>query len=458
SLGVFGAACNAATFVMICTNEVYKLSAYTLMANVALADTITMAIAGIACGCGILWSDRVYSFTRDQYPFSSAEILPNSTSSRPRTYEHEVYVIQFMISFLSIAAWTAGVISYAILGLNRCIAICYYGTKAKAFNQVSVAIVLSLCTWIIGAVAALLGTIPEPIVGVRRDMWTVSFVTTEGKRPGLFIACICIIDCIGVGIQWICSIMVLLRIREVKQRIYKNKLNQNSANRFHKQNLLPLPADSMSDLCRNYTKMFQARLTFQFFYPSLLCTVATFLYFFKPFFHDFLRSWQMILLHVMWLCSHLCNPFIYAYFNDRMRHTYRIMLSCSMLYYKLHQRRRNHLFNTNRQNAIRRSETHRWRSNQTSSRSSNFVRSSLQIQSREFEQLCEFIMRVNPLYDSSEGWRESCDDESLKEASSRENETNRELSHSSKENREVKSIVRNLGRRTAQSWARFTKR
>uniref|UniRef100_A0A0K0D399 7TM_GPCR_Srx domain-containing protein n=1 Tax=Angiostrongylus cantonensis TaxID=6313 RepID=A0A0K0D399_ANGCA len=140
-----------------------------------------------------------------------------------------------MISFLSIAAWTAGVISYAILGLNRCIAICYYGTKAKAFNQVSVAIVLSLCTWIIGAVAALLGTIPEPIVGVRRDMWTVSFVTTEGKRPGLFIACICIIDCIGVGIQWICSIMVLLRIREVKQRIYKNKLNQNSANRFHKQ-------------------------------------------------------------------------------------------------------------------------------------------------------------------------------------------------------------------------------
>ncbi|VDM52534.1 unnamed protein product [Angiostrongylus costaricensis] len=378
---------------MLCTNEVYKLSAYTLMANVALADTITMTIAGIACGCDILWSDRVYSFTEDQYPFSSAEILPNSTSARLRTYENEtylllnnskknvyamqeeVYVIQFMISFLSIAAWTAGVISYAMLGLNRCIAICYYGTKAKAFNQVSVAIVLSLCTWMIGVVAALLGTIPDPIVGVRRDMWTVSFVTTEGKRPGLFIASICIIDCIGVGIQWICSIMVLLRIREVKQRIYKNKLNQGSANRFHKQ----------------------ARLTFQFFFPSLLCTVSTFLYFFKPFFHDFLKSWQMILLHVVWLCSHLCNPFIYAYFNDRMRHTYRIMLSCSMLYYKLHQRRRNHLFNTDRQNGT----------------SIGLFLSSFQ--SREFEQLCEFIMRVNPLYDSSEGWRESCDDESLEE-------------------------------------------
>lgn len=41
----------------------------------------------------------------------------------------------------------------------------------------------------------------------------------------------------------------------------------------------------------------------------------------------------------------------------------------------------------------------------------NFLRNSLQIQSRDFEQLCEFMMRVNPLYDTSEGWRESSDDE-----------------------------------------------
>lgn len=33
------------------------------------------------------------------------------------------------------------------------------------------------------------------------------------------------------------------------------------------------------------------------------------------------------------------------------------------------------------------------------------------MQSRDFEQLCEFMLRVNPLYDSSEGWRESSDDE-----------------------------------------------
>lgn len=41
----------------------------------------------------------------------------------------------------------------------------------------------------------------------------------------------------------------------------------------------------------------------------------------------------------------------------------------------------------------------------------NFVRNSLQMQSRDFEQLCEFMMRVNPFYDSSEGWKESSEDE-----------------------------------------------
>lgn len=44
-------------------------------------------------------------------------------------------------------------------------------------------------------------------------------------------------------------------------------------------------------------------------------------------------------------------------------------------------------------------------------RDGNFVRNSLQMQSRDFEQLCEFMMRVNPFYDSSEGWRESSDEE-----------------------------------------------
>ncbi|VDP43311.1 unnamed protein product [Heligmosomoides polygyrus] len=220
-----------------------------------------------------------------------------------------------------------------MLGLNRCIAICYYGTKAKSLNRVSVAVGLSLSTWIIGLAAAIAGTIPEPLIGIRRDMWTVSFITTEGGRPvsAIFFASICVIDCIGLGVQWICSTLVLRKIQQVKRKICSNKLNQNSANRFRKQ----------------------ARLTFQFFYPSILCTFSTFLYFIKPYFYHFFTPWQMILLHIIWLCSHVCNPFIYAYFNDRMRHTYREMLSCAGLRYQLRKRGKKHLFTGGRHNVSR---------------------------------------------------------------------------------------------------------
>lgn len=52
-LGVVGFVCNAATFYMIVSRRVFRLSAYTIMANVALADSIMMIVAGI-CGLGIL--------------------------------------------------------------------------------------------------------------------------------------------------------------------------------------------------------------------------------------------------------------------------------------------------------------------------------------------------------------------------------------------------------------------
>ncbi|PIO69921.1 hypothetical protein TELCIR_08242 [Teladorsagia circumcincta] len=42
----------------------------------------------------------------------------------------------------------------------------------------------------------------------------------------------------------------------------------------------------------------QARLTFQFFYPSILCTFSTFLFFIKPYFYHYFTTWQMILLHI----------------------------------------------------------------------------------------------------------------------------------------------------------------
>lgn len=89
-----------------------------------------------------------------------------------------------------------------------------------------------------------------------------------------------------------------------------------------------------------------------------------------------------------------------------------------------------------------------------SQRNGNFVRNSLQMQSRDFEQLCEFMMRVNPLYDSSEGWRESSD-EGEQEANGCPLETRSEGLHV---HRESRSIVMDLGRQTVEHWARFAKK
>ena len=46
---------------------------------------------------------------------------------------------------------------------------------------------------------------------------------------------LCAVNIIGLIAQWLCSTLVLLKIRQVKKKISKNKLNQNSANRFRKQ-------------------------------------------------------------------------------------------------------------------------------------------------------------------------------------------------------------------------------
>lgn len=181
----------------------------------------------------------------------------------------------------------------------------------------------------------------------------------------------------------------------------------------------------------------------------------------------------------IWLVNHTCNPFIYAYFNDRMRLTYGQLMTCSQLRYEISKRRVSHTFTQGRhtsryflcilahygKNSLmeefpndevtrngdilynsldggpqlrgqeeRESSLEReWekrefgllfcrrsngqKTNRMSTRSNrgtrdgNFVRNSLQMQSRDFEQLCEFMMRVNPFYDSSEGWRESSDEE-----------------------------------------------
>lgn len=62
--------------------------------------------------------------------------------------QNEYNMLQLFLVFLEVVSWTAGVTSYAYLGLNRCVAICLYSTKAKVFNRVTVALVTSISTWV----------------------------------------------------------------------------------------------------------------------------------------------------------------------------------------------------------------------------------------------------------------------------------------------------------------------
>ncbi|CAP33781.2 Protein CBG15435 [Caenorhabditis briggsae] len=447
AVGLLGVFCNVTTVVMILTNRVFRLSAYTIMANVALADSIVMLIAGVACGMDVMWpnpNDLTSFIPSLEEPLNTVSPIPLRNDTKMTGDSSETGNIHAVLSFSFVAAWTAGVISYAMLGMNRCIAICYYGTKARALNQVSVAIACSASTWVIGVGAALVGTLSQPMIGIQRTMWSISFLEPK-PHTTLFFTILCAANLFGLGAQWVCSTLVLLKIRQVKKKISKNKLNQNSANRFRKQ----------------------ARLTFQFFYPSILCTISTFLFFIKPYAFEYLSGWQLVILHLLWLCNHTCNPFIYAYFNDRMRMTYKEILTCAAIRYQIRKRRSSHPFRMHgRHNVSKRSNAAGMKSTRISARSGrtnrdgNFVRNSLQMQSRDFEQLCEFIMRVNPLYDSSEGWRESSDDEPFQPEFTKELESVHNAGGSSRydNDREAKSIVLDLGRQTVEHWVKFAKK
>lgn len=56
-IGVIGLLCNVATIIMIITKRVFRLSAYTIMANVALSDAIMLILAGVVCGLNLIWPE-----------------------------------------------------------------------------------------------------------------------------------------------------------------------------------------------------------------------------------------------------------------------------------------------------------------------------------------------------------------------------------------------------------------
>lgn len=71
-IGFVGFICNAATIFMIIMKRVFRLSAYTIMANVALADAIMMVVAGVACGLGIVYPERSCNILLDNLDMDSS--------------------------------------------------------------------------------------------------------------------------------------------------------------------------------------------------------------------------------------------------------------------------------------------------------------------------------------------------------------------------------------------------
>ncbi|VDN24782.1 unnamed protein product [Gongylonema pulchrum] len=82
------------------------------------------------------------------------------------------------------------------------------------------------------------------------------------------------------------------------------------------------------------------------------------------------------------------------------------------------------------------------------------------MQSRDFEQLCEFMMRVNPANDSSEGWMESSSDtddpEPMTTAPTAISQPR--FNRRSGTGCEHHSLVYDLGRHTVEHWANFAKK
>lgn len=103
-----------------------------------------------------------------------------------------------------------------------------------------------------------------------------------------------------------------------------------------------------------------------------------------------------------------------------------------------------------------------WRSR--SNRSDNFVRSSLQMQSRDFEQFCEVMMSVNTANESSEGWTESSSNTEAEPitaaiyASQSQMSSRRNNNIHAGKSLELHSLVFDLGRQTVEHWANFAKK
>uniref|UniRef100_A0A0N5B052 7TM_GPCR_Srx domain-containing protein n=1 Tax=Syphacia muris TaxID=451379 RepID=A0A0N5B052_9BILA len=443
-IGIFGSVCNLATALIIIRYHVYRLSAYTLMANIAIADTVILIFAGFACGtvllqfqshtintqlplnvtptASLLTTPRLFNndtqyFINDNQTNLAIQnatfirILQNAdtltdigNSSRNTTIlllpkasviskndnrlnadaifvsssvneENTEWRNNFnaVLSFFGIAAWITNGFSYALLGLNRCVAICFFHTRARVLNTVRNAVLGSSIAWIFGISIAALAAFPEPLFRIRKDLWTVSFISPGWRKQVFVIIFAVAFNGLSILVQILCSTLVLTKIRTVKRKINANALKKSSAFRFIRQ----------------------AELTLQFFYPSVVCATATFVYLARPFIVSSMPHWLLVLKHIVWMLGHSCNPLIYAYYNECMRASYRSWLTCLPLrgHYKRSSLPRHSINLTGRMKRPSHMYT-----------KTSLIRNSLQVQSRNFEQLCQFMMKINMASDTHEGW------------------------------------------------------
>uniref|UniRef100_A0A914UPU4 G-protein coupled receptors family 1 profile domain-containing protein n=1 Tax=Plectus sambesii TaxID=2011161 RepID=A0A914UPU4_9BILA len=52
------------------------------------------------------------------------------------------------------------------------------------------------------------------------------------------------------------------------------------------------------------------------------------MFFSMPLYETLMTRWHFLVSHLVWLINHICNPFIYIYFNGRMRDTLHLWIQC----------------------------------------------------------------------------------------------------------------------------------
>ncbi|CAJ0565548.1 unnamed protein product, partial [Mesorhabditis spiculigera] len=295
TLGFFGFVCNCLVVAMILSVSAYRKSAYLLMANIAVADAVQSLIVGCYTGYVLVAHAITQQHTQ----------LFGATANSTIINEDEAAVKNQLVCVLTITAWFVMIYTYAVLGINRCVSTCFYKTKLRKFNRLRCTQYMIVGVWAISIIGGVAASFPEPIIVVQIHIWTMRFINFNARSQA-FILFNIIVNAASICLQWVCSIFVLSTVRTISKRISNHAISSAKIRRSQKQ----------------------VRLSFQFFYPSVVCTLSSIMFFSMPLYAHLMTRWHFLISHLVWLANHLCNPLIYAYFNGRMRETLALWLRC----------------------------------------------------------------------------------------------------------------------------------